>query len=171
MAPPGPIPNPEVKHQHVDGSRTTGPARVDSCQGKRSPETEKVSGLSISHAPRRRSVFTFHRTRGVRFFTQAQPVFTLSRGVSFLFSPVNAGYLSCAPKGTKSGRRAAVRYPRQRCGRYLHLTAQTISCRWQDVGDLGFKLSCADADNGEGKFHVTEPVEGGGGDEYLGFTG
>ena len=33
MAPPGPIPNPEVKHQHVDGSRTTGPARVDSRQG------------------------------------------------------------------------------------------------------------------------------------------
>ena len=32
MAPPGPIPNPEVKHQHVDGSRTPGPARVDSCR-------------------------------------------------------------------------------------------------------------------------------------------
>ena len=40
MVPPGPIPNPEVKHQHVDGSRTTGPARVDSCQGKRSPQNE-----------------------------------------------------------------------------------------------------------------------------------
>ena len=140
MAPPGPIPNPEVKHQHVDGSRTTGPARVDSCQGKQAPQNESSAGLSVSHAPRRRSVFTFHRTRGVRFFTQAQPVFTLSRGVSFLFSPVNAGYLSCAPKGTKSGRGAAGRNPRHRRGRYLRLAAQTISslrsdhCRtWEDA--------------------------------------
>ena len=33
MAPPGPIPNPEVKHWSVDGSRTIGPARVDRRQG------------------------------------------------------------------------------------------------------------------------------------------
>ena len=47
MAPPGPIPNPEVKHQHVDGSRTTGPARVDSCQGKRSPQSERIAGFIV----------------------------------------------------------------------------------------------------------------------------
>ena len=47
MAPPGPIPNPEVKHQHVDGSRTTGPARVDSCQGKQAPQNESSAGLSV----------------------------------------------------------------------------------------------------------------------------
>ena len=47
MVPPGPIPNPEVKHQHVDGSRTTGPARVDSCQGKRSPQNESSAGFSV----------------------------------------------------------------------------------------------------------------------------
>ena len=47
MVPPGPIPNPEVKHQHVDGSRTTGPARVDSCQGKQSPQNESSAGFSV----------------------------------------------------------------------------------------------------------------------------
>ena len=47
MAPPGSIPNPEVKHQHVDGSRTTGPARVDSCQGKRTPQNESSAGFSV----------------------------------------------------------------------------------------------------------------------------
>ena len=47
MVPPGPIPNPEVKHQHVDGSRTTGPARVDSCQGKRSPQSERIAGFIV----------------------------------------------------------------------------------------------------------------------------
>ena len=47
MAPPGPIPNPEVKHQHVDGSRTIGPARVDSCQGKQSPQNESSAGFSV----------------------------------------------------------------------------------------------------------------------------
>ena len=41
MVPPGPIPNPEVKHQHVDGSRTIGPARVDSCQGSNEGRKEK----------------------------------------------------------------------------------------------------------------------------------
>ena len=70
MAPPGPIPNPEVKHQHVDGSRTTGPARVDSCQGKWSPETEKVSGLHRLRAPARRyrprAVWISSRAAGFR---------------------------------------------------------------------------------------------------------
>ena len=46
MAPPGPIPNPEVKHQHVDGSRTTGPARVDSRQGSNEAPEPKGSGAS-----------------------------------------------------------------------------------------------------------------------------
>ena len=68
MAPPGPIPNPEVKHQHVDGSRTTGPARVDSCQGKRSPETEKVSGLHRLRAPARK-----YRPRRRRGYRPAKP--------------------------------------------------------------------------------------------------
>ena len=46
MVPPGPIPNPEVKHQHVDGSRTTGPARVDSRQGSNEAPEPKGSGAS-----------------------------------------------------------------------------------------------------------------------------
>ena len=46
MAPPGPIPNPEVKHQHVDGSRTTGPARVDSRQGSNEAPEPRGSGAS-----------------------------------------------------------------------------------------------------------------------------
>ena len=45
MAPPGPIPNPEVKHWHVDDSRTTGPAKVDSCQDQRSPSAQNADGL------------------------------------------------------------------------------------------------------------------------------
>ena len=48
MAPPGPIPNPEVKHQHVDGSRTTGPARVDSCQGKQAPDSKESGAYLFS---------------------------------------------------------------------------------------------------------------------------
>ena len=52
MVPPGPIPNPEVKHQHVDGSRTTGPARVDSCQGKQAPQNESSAGLSFCRGER-----------------------------------------------------------------------------------------------------------------------
>ncbi len=47
MAPPGPIPNPEVKHRHVDGSRTIGPARVDSCQDSTTPVGESQQGLTV----------------------------------------------------------------------------------------------------------------------------
>ena len=47
MAPPGPIPNPEVKHRHVDGSRTTGPARVDSCQDQTTPVGAIRRGLTV----------------------------------------------------------------------------------------------------------------------------
>ena len=49
MVPPGPIPNPEVKHQHVDGSRTIGPARVDSRQGSiEAPEPKGPGASSVS---------------------------------------------------------------------------------------------------------------------------
>ena len=66
MAPPGPIPNPEVKHQHVDGSRTTGPARVDSRQGSNEAPEPKGSGAS--------SVYTT-RLREPSFSPKAQPCF------------------------------------------------------------------------------------------------
>ena len=46
MAPPGPIPNPEVKHRRVDGSRTIGPARVDRCQDSTTPVGESQQGLT-----------------------------------------------------------------------------------------------------------------------------
>ena len=47
MAPPGPIPNPEVKHWSVDGSRTIGPARVDrrQCLKRRAPQSVNSAGL------------------------------------------------------------------------------------------------------------------------------
>ena len=46
MAPPGPIPNPEVKHWRVDDSRTTGPAKVDRRQDLCSPQ-----GFPLRAAP------------------------------------------------------------------------------------------------------------------------
>ena len=46
MAPLGPIPNPEVKHRRVDGSRTIGPARVDRCQDSTTPVGESQQGLT-----------------------------------------------------------------------------------------------------------------------------
>ena len=51
MAPPGPIPNPEVKHWRVDDSRTTGPAKVDRCQDQCSPQCPKPCGLLLLHIP------------------------------------------------------------------------------------------------------------------------
>ena len=78
MAPPGPIPNPEVKHQHVDGSRTTGPARVDSRQGsikaarrkplRPFPLSRERSELSRGKAPlSREAQRNFHATAFTAF--------------------------------------------------------------------------------------------------------
>ena len=70
MAPPGPIPNPEVKHQHVDGSRTTGPARVDGRQG--SNEAPEPRGSGASSVYEQREVFI---TRGAAMFSpSAAPI-------------------------------------------------------------------------------------------------
>ena len=85
MVPPGPIPNPEVKHQHVDGSRTTGPARVDSRQGSNEAPEPKGSGASsVLH----------HSAQRAEFFTQ---------GVA-LFSPSGAADTSPRPAGRSSPR-------------------------------------------------------------------
>ena len=80
MAPPGPIPNPEVKHQHVDGSRTTGPARVDSRQGSNEAPEPRGSGAS--------SVYTT-RLREPSFSLKAQPCFH-HRQRRFFTTPVRA---------------------------------------------------------------------------------
>ena len=56
MVPPGPIPNPEVKHWHVDDSRARGPAKVDSCQDPRSPSEETQMGCSFFTLERRESI-------------------------------------------------------------------------------------------------------------------
>ena len=82
MAPPGPIPNPEVKHQHVDGSRTIGPARVDSCQDSRSPRTERFAGFSYQGVS-----LDLHTARSAVFTTVLRTV--LHGGRSPLFTIKN----------------------------------------------------------------------------------
>ena len=62
MVPPGPIPNPEVKHQHVDGSRTIGPAtrlRVS----LRSLATPWQAALSGAGGGKCDSGFAYHRRK------------------------------------------------------------------------------------------------------------
>ena len=48
MAPPGPIPNPEVKHWRVDDSRTLGPAKVDRRQEQYDPQVGSLRVVLFS---------------------------------------------------------------------------------------------------------------------------
>ena len=53
MVPPGPIPNPEVKHWRVDDSRTIGPAKVDRRQDQTQPAALTALRAAPFHTPPR----------------------------------------------------------------------------------------------------------------------
>ena len=78
MAPPGPIPNPEVKHWRVDDSRTIGPAKVDRRQDQTQPAVLtalRAAPFTLSLVEELSSVRTLCRARAtMRFAGDLQPV-------------------------------------------------------------------------------------------------